>query len=403
MPSPLLIPLGVSLLSPPGSSEQWQSQQARTGDHIRVSRGLYTHHGIYVSDSEVIHFTALEDDNLLGGGNEVMATPLSRFLLDRELEVRIYTEEELEDLFPVADIVRWARASCGDSGYHLFFNNCEHFANCCTLGRFHSQQVMNVFGGINMGLKDWASGVLGAVFGGSSGGGGRSRSTESSTYNYEPDKVRVAEIQAESARDMAYHENQRIGLIKDAQIELSEFNARMEAAVIEAKVRGFTHVQGKLLEMTKTLTQLAQERIVLLEQGHLGVVSQIDNHYQQLKQQIGNENDLYLHEKFPKLLSLLEQYTEGSTSRKKYSELLDKDMARHIDFQAQQTQSMHQRLGMMTESAITSKKQLEQHVNTLVETRMQQLQLSLENTSQLPLAQLLVYKQKLLMKDKQAE
>lgn len=403
MPSPLLIPIAINLLLPSGSSEQWQLQQARHGDHIRVSRGLYWHHGIYVSDSEVIHFTALEDDNLLGGGNEVMATPLSRFLLESELEVRIFTEEELEDLFPVVDIVSWARASCGDSGYHLVFNNCEHFANWCTLGRFHSQQVKNVFRGINMGLGDWVGGVFNAVFGGSSsGGGGRSRSTESSTYNYEPDKVRVAEIQAESARDMAYHENQRIGLIKDAQMELAEFNARMEAAVIEAKVRGFTHVQEKLLEMTKSLTQLAHERIVLLEQGHLGVVAQIDSHYQQLKQQIGNENDLYLQEKFPKLNSLLEQYPEGTTSHRKYSELLDKDMARHFEFQTQQMQSVHQRQGMMTESAISSKKQLEQHVNTLVETRMQ-LQLSLENTSQLPPAQLLVYKQKLLGKDKQTE
>ncbi len=43
--------------------------------------------------------------------------------------------------------------------------------------------------------------------------------------------------------ELAYQVNQRIGLMKDAQIELAEFNARMEAAIIEAKVRGFDALQ----------------------------------------------------------------------------------------------------------------------------------------------------------------
>ena len=397
-----MLTLALGILPLLESQEQWLRQPARTGDHVRVSRGIYTHHGIYVSHSEVIHFSSVDDDNLLGDGNEVIATSLSRFLLDGDLEVKIYNEDELNDLYPVADIVRWARSCLGDGGYHLIGNNCEHFANWCTLGRFHSQQVNNVLGGMSMGLLSWAGGVVSAIFGGGSGGG-NSRSSESSTTNYDPDKVRVAEIQAESAEKLAYLENDRIGLMKDAQIELSEFNARMEAAVIEAKVRGFTMLQQSLLDMTKELTKVAQERIVLLEQGHLGAVAQIDSHYKQLEQHIDQVNDKYFHEKLPKLLSLLEQYPEGTPSHNIYYKALSQDQERHVQFIVQQFQGVHQRHNMMTESSIACRKQIEQHVNTLVETRMQQLQITLDNSSQLSPAQLQVYHQKLLGNGKQAE
>lgn len=403
MPSPLLMPIALTLLPRAGSQEQWQQQSARPGDHLRVSRGVYTHHGIYVSHSEVIHFSSIDNDNLMGDGNEVIATSLSRFLLDGTLEVKIYNEDEYKDLYPVADIVQWAKSSLGDSGYHLVFNNCEHFANWCTLGRFHSQQVNNVLGGMSMGILDYFSGVASALLGGSGGSrrsGGGSRSTESTTnnYNYEPDKVRVAEIEAESKRDMAYQENQRIDLIKDAQMELIEFNARMEAAVIEAKVRGLNALQQSLLMMTKELTQLAHERIGLLEQGHLDAVVQIDHHYQKLGQEISKENDLYLLEKMPKLLGLLEKYPEDSPCHKLYNKALDQDMARHNQFQLHQIQGIQKRQNMMTESAIVCRKQLEQHVNGLVEIRMNQLQITLDNSSQLTPLQLQAHQQKLLGK-----
>ena len=407
-----MVPIALVLLSPEGSQEQWQQQAARPGDHLRVSRGVYTHHGIYVSHSEVIHFSSLDDDNLTGDGNEVISTSLSRFLLDGNFEVKIYNDDEHKDLYPVTDIVRWARACLGDGGYHLVINNCEHFANMCTLGRFHSHQVNNLLGGMSMGLLGMIGSGISAIgnflsggSGGSSSGGSGSRSTESNTnnYNYDPDKVRVAEIEAESKRDMAYQDNQRIGLMKDAQIELAEFNARMEAAVIEAKVRGFDVLQKSLIAMTRELNQLAQERMMLLEQGHLDVVAKIDSHYRQLEQQIGHENDEYMQEKLPKLNGLLAQYPEGSTSHKMYNKAMDQDMARHFQFQTTQIQGVQQRRSLMTEAAIDSRKLLEQHVNTLVETRMQHLQITLDNSNQLSPAQLQAYQQKLLGKSSQTQ
>ena len=62
--------------------EIWNYSQPQTGDHIRVCRGLYNHHGIYIADEEVIHFTGTDDDNILDWAkNEVIKTNLHDFFL----------------------------------------------------------------------------------------------------------------------------------------------------------------------------------------------------------------------------------------------------------------------------------------------------------------------------------
>lgn len=125
----------------PKEEEIWVQKMPQKGDHIRVQRmnGLYAHHGIYVSDEEVIHFTGKDDDSILDWSKpEVIQTDLAYFLKGGILEVKEYTDEEFADLYSPEQIVTYARACLGDKGYNLIFNNCEHFANVCTLGRFRS-------------------------------------------------------------------------------------------------------------------------------------------------------------------------------------------------------------------------------------------------------------------------
>ena len=116
----------------PEEEEIWVQKPPQKGDHIRVQRmnGLYAHHGIYVSDEEVIHFTGKDDDSILDWSKpEVIQTDLAYFLKGGTLEVKEYTDEEFADLYSPEQIVTYARACLGDKGYNLIFNNCEHFAN----------------------------------------------------------------------------------------------------------------------------------------------------------------------------------------------------------------------------------------------------------------------------------
>jgi hypothetical protein len=125
--------------------KDWRFKKPVTGDHIRVNRLLYFHHGIYVSDSEVIHFnTHGEGDGLLGDAT-VIATTLKEFLEFGKCEVKIYGLNPFEKVFSPETVVERARSSIGKSGFNLAFNNCEHFATWCKTGVKRSRQIEEIF------------------------------------------------------------------------------------------------------------------------------------------------------------------------------------------------------------------------------------------------------------------
>lgn len=126
-------------------STRWSRRYPIKGDHIRVSRTLYYHHGIYVSDNKVIHYNTDGDGDGLSGNAKVLCTSLDDFLEGGDCEVRNYSLLEKESLFPRAVIVKRAESKLGKGGYNLFFNNCEHFANWCATGKRKSDQVDDIF------------------------------------------------------------------------------------------------------------------------------------------------------------------------------------------------------------------------------------------------------------------
>ena len=96
------------------TEEIWVQKNPVMGDHIRVKRmgGIYTHHGIYVSDNEVIHFTGTDDDSIMDSSkNRVISSDLNFFLKGGELEVKEYTDEEFQDLYAPDQIVAYAPVS----------------------------------------------------------------------------------------------------------------------------------------------------------------------------------------------------------------------------------------------------------------------------------------------------
>ncbi len=109
------------------------------GDHIRVNRGLYTHHAIYIDDENVVQFTS-ETGELDPKTAVVMVTPISAFLKGGELEVCVYNEEESKTLFSPQEIVNRALSRQGERGYDVVTNNCEHFANECAIDKHISLQ-----------------------------------------------------------------------------------------------------------------------------------------------------------------------------------------------------------------------------------------------------------------------
>lgn len=339
------------------TEEIWEQKPPVMGDHIRVKRmhGLYTHHGIYVSDNEVIHFTGTDDDNIMDSSkNMVISSDLNFFLKGGELEVKEYTDEEFQDLYAPDQIVAYARSCLGDDGYNLIFNNCEHFANVCTLGRFRSHQVERLLqnkGVDYMGIFSTIGGFIKGIFGGSSSGA--SRSTSSTVY--EPDKVRIAEIEKNTKIRLATMERERQELMHKAQIEFLQAHYDCEEALVQAKVKGFAATAEMIVRMQSKLTEIAETRMAIIEKGSLSIVKDIENFYDELGDKVKADNYEYNIEKLPALLAILEKYEIDSPAHKLYQKRIEEDMRVQGEYYMKQLDNIAMRQQQVIDGFIKNK------------------------------------------------
>ncbi len=118
------------------------------GDHLVVPLGpLLTHHGIDIGDGTVVHWCSgqigkkkhLGDKVLRKVEARIRRTSFDEFCEGQPFHVRSYV-----DSFDPDEVVNRALSRVGESGYHLIWNNCEHFATWCKRGDLSSAQVRAV-------------------------------------------------------------------------------------------------------------------------------------------------------------------------------------------------------------------------------------------------------------------
>ena len=109
------------------------AEELLPGSRLIVRRRGYFHHGIYVGNVRVIHYSGWFRGTR-GLGEEVT--------LEEFTEGHPYHLGRMPpDRRAGEDIVRRARSRLGERRYHLLRNNCEHFCNWCQLGERRSEQV----------------------------------------------------------------------------------------------------------------------------------------------------------------------------------------------------------------------------------------------------------------------
>lgn len=115
---------------------KWSFTEPSYGDMIRVAVGALYHFGIYVSDDEVIQFglPPTRHGDTPADQIEVMASDIDAFLDGGFLEVCEFDKKERKKNRAPDEIVKYARSKIGTRGYHILYNNCEHFANECVIG-----------------------------------------------------------------------------------------------------------------------------------------------------------------------------------------------------------------------------------------------------------------------------
>ncbi len=120
---------------------KWIIRTLKPGDHIRVGRGMYYHHGVYIGDNEVIHYTGESGDSIDKPELvEVKKTSIEFF--SQSGIVEIASLSFFEKLFSRSRKKRILLAvnSIGEKNYDFLNNNCETLANkCCYRCQLTSQ------------------------------------------------------------------------------------------------------------------------------------------------------------------------------------------------------------------------------------------------------------------------
>jgi hypothetical protein len=104
--------------------------------HKLLNLLIYTHHGVYVGDGQVIHYAGNRNDKR-ADGEKIQVVSLERFCDGNGFTVRDHPLAQ----FGAAEIVERAHRRLGEDGYALFNNNCEHFCNWVIEDSHVSRQV----------------------------------------------------------------------------------------------------------------------------------------------------------------------------------------------------------------------------------------------------------------------
>ena len=121
---------------------KWKYGVLEKGDHIRVSCQHYYHHGVYLGNNEVIHYTAENNDGIADPNSvKVRKTSLDFFANGNPVEKATYSFLEKRNRNSVDKIIENANAHLGEGGYNFANHNCEDFVNLCCYKKTPKTQV----------------------------------------------------------------------------------------------------------------------------------------------------------------------------------------------------------------------------------------------------------------------
>jgi len=109
------------------------------GDLIQMKREGYAHWAVYVGDGYVIHLTQIHNGKAQIFRQQLKAVAKDSICRVNNLEIAAQRRQLTSK--NVNDILDTAYDMLGEiSDYHLFNDNCEHFATYCRFGTAFSEQ-----------------------------------------------------------------------------------------------------------------------------------------------------------------------------------------------------------------------------------------------------------------------
>ena len=226
-----------------------------------------------------------------------------------------------------------------------------------------------------MGLFGGIIDVLGKlIFGSDSGGGGSSSSQD--------EKLRKerAKINADNKIRLAELENEKVELVKNAQMDIIEAQKQAAILVEEVKAKGFTVVAQSILVLQDRMNELSARRLEIIEKSSMPIVQDIENFYAELSDKIKRDNEEYSAKKLPELLRTLDQFEEGSPSYNLFHERIQQDMSQQCYYMQLQMESVYRRQERVIQGFLNTKQQIVEQTGKIAETMVRDM---LEKKAQL--------------------
>ena len=106
------------------------------GDHLVTPRTGYTHHGLYLGNQQVIHYSGKSAHDQ----GSIQLVTLEEFCDGKACRVRDYPFR----VYGRKESVERAKQRLGEAHYSILFNNCEQFVAWCIMGFGYSEQINTV-------------------------------------------------------------------------------------------------------------------------------------------------------------------------------------------------------------------------------------------------------------------
>ena len=109
------------------------------GDEVRVDRGFYHHHGMFIGGGVVVQFGGQIKDKPRASIRQAFVADFSK-----GAQVKVVEHEQLDRAAAVRRAM-WLLENPPPATYHLFGYNCEHVARWCATGKIESCQAKDAF------------------------------------------------------------------------------------------------------------------------------------------------------------------------------------------------------------------------------------------------------------------
>ncbi len=117
---------------------KWSVSPPKYGDMIRVAVRFYHHYGIYADENTVIQFGLRDNTGISPDSIQILVTDIHTFAAGELVERAELSLAEKRKRRSPKKTVEAALSRVGETGYHILYNNCEHFANQCMFGEARS-------------------------------------------------------------------------------------------------------------------------------------------------------------------------------------------------------------------------------------------------------------------------